>query len=176
MKLINFIEKFKHFSQYFKKNKKDAFIPAYRVVRIMQEKDDNYIVTIQVINKNICFKAKPEELLAKDEIVDQFSPRDIRALTYLGYLGINAPKYKILANRLLAEDSKLVFAIQKRGDKKIITKTADEILKEDGMLENLSSKDAHLIGYAVGSERTTIEKKQKEEAVKRQKQEKIMKT
>jgi len=52
----------------------------------VDESDDKeYIVTIQIINKSVTFRMKPEEILAKDALVDQFSPRDIRTLTYLGY-------------------------------------------------------------------------------------------
>lgn len=46
---------------------------------------------------------------------------------YLGYLGINSPKYKILAQRI-SEDNNIIFAIKKKGDKNIYTKTANEIL------------------------------------------------
>jgi len=73
------------------------------------------MVTIKVINKNISFTIKPDEILAKDSMVDLFSPRDVRTLTYLGYLGINSPKYKILARRLSENNDKTIFALQKRG-------------------------------------------------------------
>lgn len=167
------IKKLKFYcSEFFKKDKEsNIFIPSYRVVEIIQEDDDQYMVKIQVMNKNLLFTAKPEELLAKDETVDQFSPRDIRTLTYLGYLGMNSPKYKILAKRLLENDNKLVFAIKKKGDKKIITKTADEMLKAKEIIESLSAKDAHLVGYAMASESAMTEKGQKEAVLKNLKQE-----
>lgn len=141
------------------------YTPIYRVVAIEQDAEDEFTVTIQIINKNITFKAKPEEILAKDNLVDQFSPRDIRALTYLGYLGIHSPKYKVLAQRLSDKDNKLSFTIKHKGDKKIIVKTAGEIMKEKEILDNLNPNDAHLVGYTVGSEIASDEKRQKEEAI-----------
>src|SRR3989339_469874 len=145
---------------------KQNFIPTYRLIEINQMETDDYVVTIQLINKSIVFQTKPEEILANDNLVDQFSPRDVRTLTYLGYLSINNPKYKILAQRLAENSDKVLFAIRKKGEKKILVKTADEILKEKDILNNLDAQDAHVVGYTVGSENMLNEKKQKEEARK----------
>ena len=159
---MNSIKKFfKIFSDSFKQ--KSAYIPAYRVIEISQNDENEYIAKIQIINKNLTFKAQPEEILAKDTIVDQFSPRDIRTLTYLGYLGINNPKYKILAKRLSENDKKIIFALKKKGQKKAIIKTANQIIQEKDIIDNLDSKDARLIGYALGSENTAYENLQKQQ-------------
>ena|SRR3990167_659918 len=91
---------------------------SYRVLSIEQDDDNHYTAVIQMIKKGIIFKMKPEEILANDNLTDSFSQRNIRALTYLGYLGINDPKYKILAKKLSENDSHLIFAIQERGNKK----------------------------------------------------------
>jgi hypothetical protein len=137
------------------------YTPSYRVAEIFQDEEGDYFVQVQIISKSLAFKARPEELLAKDNIVDQFSPRDVRTLTYLGYLGINSPKFKILAQRLSESNDKLIFAIKKRGHDKLITKTADEIVKEKEILESLRPKDAHLVGYTFATENVLEEKRQK---------------
>ena len=134
--------------------------PLYRIVSIDQDETENYIATIQVTNKSHTFKMKPEEILADDHMTDAFSPRDIRTLTYLGYLGINAPKYKVLAKRLSDNDAKLVFALQVRGQKKPVIRTADEISTDEDLIAGLDQKDAHLIGYTSASEREALEKAQ----------------
>jgi len=138
-----------------------TFTPVYRLVEIAQNDEGDYIVTIQIINKSVIFKARPEELLANDDSVDLFSPRDIRTLTYLGYLGINAPKYKVLAKRLLENDNQLVFLLKKKGEKHIIAKTAAEISKESDLLKSLDAKDAQMIGYAAAAEHFHVEQQQK---------------
>lgn len=142
------------------------YTPAYRVVEICQTEEGDYEVCIQMINKSVVFTARPEEILAKDSFVDLFSPRDIRALTYIGYLSVNSPKYKILAQKLSAKNDKTLFALQKKGEKKIIIKTADEILKEKEILDNLNAKDSQVIGYTVASENILAEQQMKE-AIKR---------
>ena len=143
------------------------YIPSLRLIEVNKNKDDDYIVTIQIINKNMTFDTKPEEILAKDDMVDQFSPRDIRTLTYLGYLDINGPKYKILAKRLSESQDKVIFALKKKGEKDIIVKTADEIIKERTIIDQLNANDAHLVGYTVASESMTFERKAKEELHKK---------
>ncbi len=112
------------------------------------------------------FDIKPEDLLANDEMVNKFSPCGVRTLTYLGYLGINSPKYKILVKRLSENDKKLIFALKKKGETSLLTKTADEIIKEKDILNNLNAHDAHIVGYTLASESAKSEKQQKEEALK----------
>src|SRR5437762_13288396 len=102
---------------------KNIYKPLYKLVEIREENSE-YTAVIKIINRNITFDAKPEEVLANDHLVDQFSPRDIRALTYLGYLGINGPKYKILAKNL-SENEKITIVVKKKGEKNVIFKTAD---------------------------------------------------
>ena len=143
-------------------NKKQVFTPGYRVVEINKTEVDEYVATIQLINKNIVFQAKPEEILAKDDLVNQFSPCDVRTLTYLGYLSLNNPQYKILAQRLSTTNDKVLFALRKRGAKQVIIKSADEILKEKDILNNLGAEDSHVVGYTVASESMLEEKKAKE--------------
>jgi hypothetical protein len=154
-KIKNFFQKLSELS------KKEGYVPAYRVTEILQDSEGDYVVQVQIINKSLGFKAKPEEILAKDSLVDQFSPRDIRTLTYLGYLGVNSPKYKILAKRLSEHNDKLIFAMKKKGEDKIIVKTADEIMQEKEIIENLHPKDANIVGYTFATENVISEKTKK---------------
>lgn len=145
-------------------NKKLTYTPAYRIVEVIETDDNDYQVRLQIIQKNITFLRKPEEILADDAMVDQFSPRDIRALTYLGYLGINSPKYKILAQRFSQGNEKLKFALKQKGHDKVIIKTAEEIVKENNILNNLAPKDVHLVSYVVGTESIQQENQMKKDA------------
>jgi len=145
---------------------KNSYTPTYRIVNIEQNAEGEYHVAIQLIGKARIFKMAPEKLLADDSLVKCFSPIDIRTLTYLGYLGINSPKYKILAKRLSEENEQMVFILQRKGEKKYKAVTADEISKNQEIIEGLSQKESHMIGLTTGIEQPTIEKKQKESALK----------
>lgn len=139
---------------------------SFRILSIEQDENDSYIAIIQLVNKNTVFRMHPEEILASDSMTDSFSQRDIRTLTYLGYLGINSPKYKILAQRLSENDNKLIFSIQERGNKNYIIKSAGEISLDEKLICGLDQKDAHRVGYAIATEQVTEEKKQKQQLQK----------
>lgn len=143
-----------------------TYKPLYRILEISKSEEDEYYATIQIINKNISFDIKPEELLAHDSIVNKFSPTDIRNLTYLVYLGINSPKYTILAKHFSTDNEKIIFSIRKKGQKKIILKSALEIIQEEGFIDALSSEDSKVIGYTAASESVLDDKKQKIELLK----------
>ncbi len=140
--------------------------PTMRIIAIEQDKVGDYIATVQFIGKSTAIKIKPEELLSDDKMVDQFSSRDIRALTYLGYLGINAPKYKVLARKLSEDSDQMLFAIHKKGDSKYTIKTAQEISSNPEILESLPQKDAHDIGFVTATEEQSVNQRQKENLLK----------
>lgn len=158
------MEKYKSISALTKKSLPEH---PYRVLSIDQDEHDQYIALIQIKNKKEIFRMKPEEILANDDITDSFSQRDIRMLTYLGYIGINSPKYKILAKRLSADDTKLTFAIQERGKNKIMAKTAREISSNEHLITGLHQKDAHMVGYVTATEQIMSEKTQIRKLIKK---------
>lgn len=124
----------------------DVFKRHFRVIEIINE-GDTYTVHIQLVNSSKTFFMKPEEILADDELVTQFSPLDVRTLTYLGYLGINGPKYKVLAQRI-AEQGDLVFVIKQKGNNDVILKTSKEIINDINLLKNMSSMDISSVAYS----------------------------
>lgn len=163
--MTKIIQKLKLICGYLRnEHERNIYRPLYKLVEIRDE-DKEYTVVIKIVNKNITFDARPEEILANDHLVDQFSPRDIRALTYLGYLGINGPKYQILAKRL-SQSEKITFLLKKKGEKKVIAKTADQIISETDIILNLNSEDAQIVGYTVALETINNEKIQKEALLK----------
>ncbi|MFT3741532.1 MAG: hypothetical protein QM752_02495 [Gammaproteobacteria bacterium] len=136
-------------------------VQKYKLIEIIIEKDE-YFALIKLIKRNIIFRMKPEEILSKDSLVDKFSSIDIRTLTYLGYLEINKPAYKILEKKLSLDNDKIIFTLGKKNSKKIITKTADQIFREKDIVLNLNSEDSRIIGYTIASESILAENHQKE--------------
>ncbi|MCE3268673.1 MAG: hypothetical protein K0R49_925 [Burkholderiales bacterium] len=158
MNQINFIKR--AFRLLRKINISEAYRPRYRLLEIFKEEDDKFTALIQLINKNVTFYAKPEDILADDKFVDSLSPRDVRTLTYLGYLEINQPTYKLLAQRF-TENNSNIFVVKKRGDNKPLIKTAAEINQEAEILLNMSAHDARAIGYALATSEINQEKEEK---------------
>jgi len=164
--MIKLMKKFKVFcagiTETFKAGNLNTFKPAYRVANIEKDKHGDYEIVVQVVGKSTIFIMKPEEILADDKMTDLFSPRDVRTLTYLGYLDVNSPKYRILAKRLSEKDNRMVFALQKKGDKISKVKTASEISQDKEILKHIDQHDAHMIGYTAGGEAMLREKLEKE--------------
>ncbi|PIR11353.1 MAG: hypothetical protein COV52_04430 [Gammaproteobacteria bacterium CG11_big_fil_rev_8_21_14_0_20_46_22] len=143
-----------------------SYTPAYRVANIEKNTEGEYEITVQLIGKNVIHKVAPEKLLADDKMVNCFSPTDIRTLTYLGYLEMHSPKYKILAKRLSENTDQTLFAIQKKGERKHRVVTANDISKDEEIIRHLSQKDAHMVGITTATEQHALEKKQKEKILK----------
>lgn len=146
-----------------RKSLKDNFSNiTYKIINIEQDETDNYLVTIQVIGKNLPFNATPESILAQDHLTEKFSQKDVRTLTYLGFSNQNLPKYKVLAKRYLKKEKKIMFALHKREGEEFIAKTADQISNDSEILDSLPQKDAHMIGYTAATEHAQSESLQKE--------------
>ncbi len=171
--MTKLMKKFKYFcagiTETFKAGNLNVFKPAYRVVSIEKDKYNDYEVMVQIIGKYTTFRMKPEEILADDKMTDLFSPRDVRTLTYLGYLGVNSPKYRILAKRLSEKDNRMIFALQKKGEKSLEVKTANEISRDKEILKQIDQEDAHMIGYTAGGEAMLEEKLTKEALLEKNK-------
>ena len=144
MKLTNVIKRFFLFHK--KLIREGTFKPVYRIVEILQNQQDSYFIRIQLINKNVIFDVDPIEVLAHDEMVDKFSPRDIRTITYIAYLGLNTPKYKIVSQRII--DIQSSFTIKEICSSKIIVKSVQEILHDPEIFSKLSPKDMQLLAYS----------------------------
>ena len=138
----------------------------YRVVEVEKDDHGDYTAVIQVSGKNITFKAKPEEILADDEMTLKFSPLDVRTLTYLGYVDLNNPKYRILAKQFSDEVGRTVFAVHEKGKKDYEVKTAAEITTNEEIIASLDQKDAHMVGYTSATEHMLAEKAQMAELKK----------
>jgi hypothetical protein len=137
-----------------------GYVPSCRIVNLGQNETGTYYAEIQMVGKNSYLKMELEKILSDDALINCFSQTDIRTLSYFGYLGINGPKYKILAKQLLANNDQMLFVVHKKGDKDCKIITANEISNNEEILCGLSQKDAHMIGITIAIEQSILEKKQ----------------
>lgn len=139
--------------------KQNQLAIAYRIVGINKK---NHQLTIQVIGKNSTFKAFPHEIAADENLINYFSPKDVLFITYDIYKKNTRPKYKILAKDFCASFNKMIFSIGADKNKLKTQKTAAELSANEKLLNQLSQKEAMLIGYTAASEKfmhDTIEKR-----------------
>lgn len=132
---------------YGKVNELGIVRPTFKIASILEDKKGLYVIVVQIINSNATFNMKPEEILTNDYMVDRFSPRDIRAMTYLGYITKNLPQYQILAQKILENGSNTII-IKKTNSDNIITVSAKDIANNKEIISKMSPEDAFLLGYS----------------------------
>lgn len=134
---------------------------AYRIVDQETENGETRL-TIQVIGKSITFKAKPEELAADDQIMERFSRKDVRTITFYACHAEKRPRARIVFQEFREKLNKMIFGIRKPHSETIIEKTAAQISLDKNLLNQMSQEEAHLIGYTTATEQMVLEKAQLE--------------
>lgn len=134
------------------------------VLRIVEVKKNNTGYTsliIQVIGKASIFECSPVEIVKNDTLLESFSKKEIRLITYLASQEIKKPTYKIYVQEFCNKINKFIFKLGRYGIDKPIIKTANQISLDKELIKNLSSEDAHLIGYTTGVEQILNEHEEK---------------
>jgi hypothetical protein len=129
---------------------------AYRIVSI-----DLCKVKINIFGTGKIFESTPQEIVADDQMLEGFSKKDIRRITYHACININKPKFQVIAQSFSEKLNKMIFKVKKQNSSKILEKTADEILSTNAMISHLTPNDAHRIGFVYGSESVLREKAEK---------------
>jgi hypothetical protein len=128
----------------------------YRITEINQLANDKSTLTIQVIGKSTVIKCTPDEIVANDQMIEGFSKKDIRMITYLACIHANKPKYKIDTQEFCDTIKKIKFRLKKFGSNEIVSKTADQISLDKNLINKLSQEDVCSISYTAGYENSFI--------------------
>ena len=124
----------------------------YRIVEIEETKKGDKKLVIQIIGKNVVFKANPEDIAKDTEMIEGFSGQDVRVITYFACEKLHKPKSKVLSQKFCNQLNKLLFLIENDQNDETVVKTANEISVDESIIKNLSQKDAHMVGYTAGLE------------------------
>jgi hypothetical protein len=118
-----------------------VYNPVYRVQRIFDE-NGIHKVMVSVIGTSRAPKPfNPEEILADDKFTCDFSPLDVRTLTYLGYCNMNDPLYKIVIEKK-NDNNEIMYLVKEKGKKQPDILKEEEIRENPDIYNNFSSKDA----------------------------------
>lgn len=131
---------------------------AYRIVDKQIDSRGNCKLVIQVIGKSITFKAAPEDLAADDQMLERFSRKDVRTITYYACQEIKKPQARIIFKEFCEKLNRIIFGIKQRNQESIIQKSAGEISLDKNLLNNLTQEEAHLVGYTTATEQLLEEK------------------
>ena len=139
----------------------------YKVIDIIETNNENndIEVLVQLSNSLVKRKMSPEEILLDDENTKSFSPTDIRAITYIGYISSkkNQSKYKSIANKLSLKDNRMKFLVVDEEENSIMSGYSNEIYQNKEVINNIDSIDAYKLGYTTAIESQNKEIKDKKE-------------
>ncbi|OGT38637.1 MAG: hypothetical protein A3F12_05865 [Gammaproteobacteria bacterium RIFCSPHIGHO2_12_FULL_38_14] len=128
----------------------------YRILDVKQIAGQ-YKLIIQVIGKSIAVECTPEEIISNDALLDGFSKKDIRTITYLACEQYQTPKYKIIMQEFCDAFNNVLFKLKKYDTNEIVSKTAGQIVLDKNLINNLSQEDACCISYAAGYECSSLD-------------------
>ncbi len=143
---------------------------AYRISEIKRDNESGtHSVKVVIVGTGKIVDFTPEEIVADDRMIESFSKKDVRIITYLACSNNKLAKYKITSQHFCEKLRKFVFCIRKRKSSDVLQKSASEISKDKTIIANLDAEDAYRVGYAYGNESVLAEGKQKIILLKRQK-------
>jgi len=110
-------------------------------------------ITAQIRNKNIFHTLDVLAVVSNDNILHQFSRRDIKTLVYLACEYKNRPKVKIEKLSFCGKLKKVIFHFAK-GSRSDLSQsnTASALISSSQIISHMSPHDAAKIGYTAGNE------------------------
>lgn len=126
----------------------------YRIVEVKLSSSGQYKLNIQIIGKSTVVECTPEEIAADDRMLEGFSKKDIRAITYFACKQCKTPNYKIIMQEFCNSFNKILFKLKGHDSEEIILKTASQITLDKNIINGLSPEDICSISYAAGYEQS----------------------
>lgn len=136
----------------------------YRLAEAKQSADGQYHLLIQVIGKASTFECKPQDIVADDRLLEGFSKKDIRTITYFACSHLKKPKYKIVMQEFCEKFNRVLFRVKGQASDEAMVKTAGQIAVDKNLINNLSREDVQSVSYMAGYEHSSFEKEEMKKA------------
>lgn len=124
----------------------------YRIAEIKQLSSGENKIIIQVIGKSTFIECTPQETVMDDRLLEGFSKSDVRTITYFACKQSQKPKYRIVIQEFCDKLNRVLFKLKIKDSDKAVLKSANEILTDKDILDNLSKDDIKSISYIAGCE------------------------
>lgn len=124
----------------------------YRIIEIEQLLSGKYKIIAQIIGKSTLIECTPQELVVDNKMLEGFSKRDIRTITYFACEPAKKPKYKIVMQEFCGQLNKVLFKLKFQNQNEPIVKTATQITMDKDLINDLSCEDVQSISYIAGYE------------------------
>lgn len=129
----------------------------YRLIDLKQLPTGQHKLIIQVIGKSIVIEHSPQEVVANDQILEGFSKKEIRLITYIACEQRNKPRYKIVMQEFCNKFNRILFKLKKYDSDEMISRTASQISLDKNIINHLSREDVCSIIYTAGYEHSFSE-------------------
>lgn len=130
----------------------------YRIAEIKKSPQGLHQLVVQVIGKATVIECTPEEIVLNDRMLEGFSKKDIRAITFFACEQHKKPKYKITAQEFSGDLDTMLFKLKKCDSDEVILKTAGQIALDKNLINNLPQEDVCSVSYAAGYEQSGCER------------------
>ncbi len=128
-------------------------VHPFRITEI-KENAGNISIIFQMVGKHVFLETTIEEILENDEFTKRFPSTDIRKITKLSYekkLAQQQPSLTIQSKSINHELNKIIIHFKDTNGTEQ-QKLASDIVLNNELISQLSSKDAISIGYLAGYE------------------------
>jgi hypothetical protein len=131
---------------------------THRIVEHNKDASGQHEITVQISGKNLVFKTSPQEIMADDRLLESFSKKDIRLLTYLACEDIKEPTHEVLGQKFIRNMNQFFFKLKHGKTGEEMEKSAEEISANPELIKQLSPQDAHKIGFVAAGDSVKKEK------------------
>ncbi len=143
--------------------------PSY-AYKIVKRKENNVTgeekFVIQLTNKKVFFELSPEKIVLDEKMLRGFSPLDIRTITYYACKKMDLDKipkkespitriYRVVAQVFSRHSKQEMITLENEETGNVISQPVQTISNSPEMIDKMSPKDAHLVGFVAGSEVAT---------------------
>lgn len=135
----------------YKQNRQNAPTNILRVVNCQTKPGNKYILEVQVINKASIFKCKASVIAGDDKLLECFSKRDVRMITFLASKELLEPNYKISSIQFNNDENETIFHLKNITTNEI-KKMKISDLSANKILSELGQEDAYKLGYTSATE------------------------
>ncbi|USQ13727.1 hypothetical protein J2N86_13790 [Legionella lytica] len=113
-------------------------------------------VIIFGIKKQI-LKLTPEEILYDDELLSEFSPYDVRAITYLSFQKYIKQEYSLIIEKQYLNQGETIFSIKNTQTNASLNISAKKLYQDYDSLVSLSKKDMITVISTAVQEQTFLD-------------------
>lgn len=119
----------------------------FRILDIIDDPNQFCQIKVQVVGTDKTPYWLALDIVADDDLLEGFSKKDIRTITYHACEDKKKPKFKLLSCHFSETNNSTIFNFKQFASDGILKKTSTEIASQKNIINEMNSSDAHTIGY-----------------------------